>query len=264
MHIGQLQPHTRRPLDPEQPFGVADMYQRQRAVVFVVSRVEGPRQRELLEPRHHACRSDLALRRDQRDLFAQTHTERPRKFAAQNNSELAILQGGQRLPPHQRGDVRHRRLRAGFDTADQDTAHRIATRQQGLGVDVGRGADDLRVAARLALDLTPVDRVAESKYLDVRDHRQHAVTHLRHKAVHHRKHDDQGHHAERDAQHRNARDEGDKAVATTCAPSGARVAQPDAEFVGKIQGSVQPNPIDCIQAAHCAGPVSLEAVAPRP
>ena len=145
--------------------GVADVYQRQRAVVFVVARVERPRQRELLEPRHDARRRDLALRRDQRDLLAEAHAERPRELAAQHDAELAVLQGGQRLPPYQRSDVRHRRLCAGFDTANQNAAHRIAARQQGLRVDVGRGADDLRVAARLALDLTPVDRIAARQIL---------------------------------------------------------------------------------------------------
>ncbi len=59
------------PVDAEQPLRVADVDQRQRAVVFEVARVEDREHRELLQPRHDAGRRDLALRRDQRDLLAQ-------------------------------------------------------------------------------------------------------------------------------------------------------------------------------------------------
>ena len=55
-------------------------------------------------------------------------------------------------------------------------------------------------------------------------------------AVHHRQHNDQRHHAERDADHRNAGNKRNEPIASTCATAGARVAQPDAKFVRKVQG----------------------------
>ena len=55
--------------------------------------------RELLQPRHDAGRRDLSLRRNQRDLLAAQQTQRARKFATQNDAELALGQLASTVAP---------------------------------------------------------------------------------------------------------------------------------------------------------------------
>ena len=109
--------------------------------------------------------------------------------------------------------------------------------------DERRGADHLRVAARLARRPAPVGErgAAGVAHLDVRDDREHAVAHFLLEAVHHRQDDDQRGDAEGDAEHRHAGDERDEAVPAP-GPAGSRVAPADLQFVGPVHaGAMLPD-----------------------
>jgi len=69
--------------------------------------------------------------------------------------------------------------------------------------------------------------VVRPRDLHVRHHAEDACANFLLEPVHHREHHDQRGDAKRDAEHRSERNEGDEVIAAL----GARVAQPDEEFV---------------------------------
>ena len=85
---------------------VVQVHQRQRAVVLVVAGLEGADHGELLQPRHHAGRRDLAAGRDHRDLVALAHAERARQLDAEHDAPGAGLQPRERAAAQLRGQRR--------------------------------------------------------------------------------------------------------------------------------------------------------------
>ena len=222
--------------------------QRQRAVVLVVAGLEGADHGELLEPRHHAGRRDLAARRDQRHRVAGAHAERARQLRrrarCRQSPGCSVAQRGVAQLRGQVGDCalpRPARCRAPARRAS--SSPRASSACAG---DERRRADHLRVRARLRRGGLPVGQRAAVRieHLDVRDHAQHAVAHFLLEAVHHRQHDDQRGHAERDAEHRHAGDEGDEAVAAAGA-AGAGVAPAELPLEGPVHvsGAGRPKPL---------------------
>ena len=188
--------------------GVVEVDQREAAVVFVVADLEDADHGELLEPRHHAGRRDLALRRDQRHLVADAHAERARQLGAEHDAELA---------GHEARRARRRCM----------CAARSATFASSLGIDAAHDAPRMSSprassacaatngAAPTTCGLLRAPRPrsrcqsasappSASQISMCETTREHAVAHLLLEAVHHRQHDDQRRDAERDAEHRDA------------------------------------------------------------
>jgi hypothetical protein len=206
----------------------------QRRVVFVVARIEGADHGELLEPRHHAGRRDLAARRHQRDLVARLHEHRARQLDAEHDAELARHQLVEGALGGNAVGVGHFGFELGVDAAHDRALHVFAARNQRLRVDEGCRADHLGVLARRGHDRVELlQRLAVAREdLDVRHHAEHAVAHLFLEAVHHTEHNDQRRHAQGDAKHRDTGDEGDEAVAPR-RPACARVAPAELQFIRK-------------------------------
>jgi hypothetical protein len=158
----ELQPHAGRAVGAEQARRVADVDQRQRAVVLEVTRLEHAHHLELAQPRHHPGRRHVALRRDQRHPVADAHRQRARQFAAEHDVELAIDQGAD-IARRRLGDIRHGRLGHRVDAADQRTPHDVVAREHALRVDERRGGDDARVFLGLVGHALPVVQSAPAK-----------------------------------------------------------------------------------------------------
>ena len=219
--------------------GIVDVGQTQRAVVFVVAELEDAEDGELLQPRHDAGRRDLALRRDQRDLVADAQRRARARAAAEDDAELAGLQrvsGSPRtvLP-------KSATLGSASGSMPRTSTPRTASPRvsSALRRDERRGADRPRGLRRAARDrLPPVDRAhrpdaSNTSMCETTDSMRSrtsfsnpfitdsttisAATPSAIPAI------------------EMPRDERNEAVAPA-RPAGARVAQADAEFVGKIQG----------------------------
>jgi len=88
----QPQLHAGGAAAAQQPGRVVQRHQRERAVVLVVARGEGARERELLEPRHDAGGREVAAGHHHRDLVAHGQIERARQFGAQEDAPAPGLQ----------------------------------------------------------------------------------------------------------------------------------------------------------------------------
>ena len=76
----------------EQHLGIAQIDQRQTAVVFVHAEFEDAANFEALDARNHAGGRHHAFRRNQRDAIAGRYTKRARQIAAEHNAEGTRLQ----------------------------------------------------------------------------------------------------------------------------------------------------------------------------
>ena len=130
-------------------------------------------------------------------------------------------------------DIRYAAPPAPATSAYERASHRRPVREQALCRHIQRGGDHLRFARRRGRVALPLGRSCRPRrYLDVRRDPEDTAADLALKPVHHRQHRDQRGDAERDADHRHRRNERDRAVALP----GARVTQPDIEFLGRQAG----------------------------
>ena len=207
---------------------VLEMDEGEARVVFEHAHFEDAHHGELLEPRKNARRGDQPLRGDQRHLVFGPRAERARELRPEHDAEFPRHERLELPRGHMQADLGDFLLKLRHDAAHQRPPDGGAEHEHSLRVNEGRRRSYLRMLGRFPRHRLPTrETVVHPGDLHVRDHAENARANFLLEPVHHREHHDQRGDAERDAEHRSERNEGDEVIAAL----GARVAQPDEEFV---------------------------------
>ncbi len=225
IHVVQLHANTGWSKAAVKAGSVVEVHQHQAAVVLIVAGAHQCGNFECFQARNHAGGRHLAGRSNQRDAVTHADSNLFGQLDPQHHAEFACLQVAQ-ASGNDFFEIRYFAFLGRVDATNNGRAQKIAVRQHAFASDIGRSTNHFGVGRLDCTDqgLGVVKALLGRQYLDVCNHRQHAIAHLFLKAVHDGQHHDQRCDTKPNASHGQSGNKGNEFVTASMATT-AHIAQ---------------------------------------